>query len=129
MSNASQKQIKIMKVKATFVLTAMLLTALTGYGQEYGIDASRPVNVADVKVTAVNNAYFTPEGIVVVSPDEDPGPALARRRVGGMQSEGSARSTCPAPVPANTETRNTTVRWDGVTPLDSSARPPHRHRP
>lgn len=78
-----------MKVKATFVLTAMLLTALTGYGQEYGIDASRPVNVADVKVTAVNNAYFTPEGIVVVSPDEDPGPALTR----GLQSEGGASLT------------------------------------
>ena len=48
------------------VLTATLLMALAGYGQAYGIDSSRPVNVADVKVTAVNNAYFTEEGIVVV---------------------------------------------------------------
>ena len=67
----------------------MLLTTLTGYGQEYGIGASRPVNVGDVKITAVNNAYFTEEGIVVVSPDEDPGPALTR----GLQSEGSASLT------------------------------------
>lgn len=67
----------------------MLLTTLTGYGQEYGIDASRPVNVGDVKITAVNDAYFTPEGIVVVSPDEDPGPALTR----GLESEGTASLT------------------------------------
>ena len=71
----------------------MLLTALTGYGQQLGIDKSRPVNAADVKITAVNDAYFTEEGIVVVSPDEDPGPALTSRRVSGMQSEGTASLT------------------------------------
>ena len=42
----------------------MLLTALTGYGQQLDIDKSRPVNAADVKITAVNDAYFTEEGIV-----------------------------------------------------------------
>ena len=68
---------------------AMLLTAIAGYGQEYGIDASRPVNVGDVKNTAVNDAYFTPEGIVVVSPDEEPSPALTR----GLESEGTASLT------------------------------------
>ncbi len=67
----------------------MLLTAIAGYGQEYGIDASRPVNVGDVKNTAVNDAYFTPEGIVVVSPDEEPSPALTR----GLESEGTASLT------------------------------------
>ena len=82
-----------MKAKTMMVLIAMLLTALTGYSQKLGIDASRPVNVADVKITAVNDAYFTEEGIVVVSPDEDPAPALARRRVSGMDSEGGASLT------------------------------------
>ena len=51
------------------------------------------MNAADVKITAVNDAYFTEEGIVVVSPDEDPGPALTNRRVSGMQSEGMASLT------------------------------------
>ena len=68
----------------------MLLTVLSGYGQESGIASLQPVNVADVKITAVNDAYFTDEGIVVVSPDEDPEPALAPRRVSGLQDEGSA---------------------------------------
>ena len=64
----------------------MLLTAFAGYGQEYGTGASRPVNVADVKITAVNDAYFTDEGIVVVSPDEEPEPAMTR----GLVDEGTA---------------------------------------
>ena len=80
-------------MKATFMLTVMLLTALTGYGQQLDIDKSRPVNAADVKITAVNDAYFTEEGIVVVSPDEDPEPALISRRASGMQSEGTASLT------------------------------------
>ena len=69
---------------------SMLLTVLSGYGQESGIASLQPVNVADVKITAINDAYFTDEGIVVVSPDEDPEPALARRRASGLQDEGSA---------------------------------------
>ena len=68
----------------------MLLTVLSGYGQESGIASLQPVNVDDVKITAINDAYFTDEGIVVVSPDEDPEPALARRRASELQDEGSA---------------------------------------
>ena len=79
-----------MKSKTFFLLTSMLLTVLSGYGQKSGIASLQPVNVADVKITAVNDAYFTDEGIVVVSPDEAPEPALARRRASGLQDEGSA---------------------------------------
>lgn len=71
----------------------MLLTVLSGYGQKSGIASLQPVNVDDVKITAVNDAYFTDEGIVVVSPDEDPTPALARRRVSGLENEGGASLT------------------------------------
>lgn len=71
----------------------MLLTVLSGYGQKSGIASLQPVNVDDVKITAVNNAYFTEEGIVVVSPDEDPTPALARRRASGLENEGGASLT------------------------------------
>ena len=71
----------------------MLLTVLSGYGQESGIASLQPVNVDDVKITAINDAYFTDEGIVVVSPDEDPEPALARRRVSGLENEGGASLT------------------------------------
>ena len=79
-----------MKSKTFFLLTSMLLTVLSGYGQESGIASLQPVNVDDVKITAINDAYFTDEGIVVVSPDEAPEPALAPRRVSGLQDEGSA---------------------------------------
>ena len=72
---------------------SMLLTVLSGYGQKSGIASLQPVNVDDVKITAINDAYFTEEGIVVVSPDEDPTPALARRRASGLQNEGGASLT------------------------------------
>lgn len=72
---------------------SMLLTVLSGYGQKSGIASLRPVNVDDVKITAINDAYFTDEGIVVVSPDEDPEPALARRRASGLENEGGASLT------------------------------------
>lgn len=71
----------------------MLLTVLSGYGQESGIAPLQPVNVDDVKITAINNAYFTEEGIVVVSPDEDPTPALTRGQDGELEKEGSASLT------------------------------------
>ena len=73
-------------------MTIALLCALAQGALAQGELGNLPntVSAADVKVTAVNDAYFTDEGIVVVSPDEDPEPALARRRASGLQDEGSA---------------------------------------
>ena len=74
------------------MMTIALLWALAQGALAQGELGNLPntVNVADVKITAINDAYFTDEGIVVVSPDEDPEPALARRRASGLQDEGSA---------------------------------------
>ena len=73
-------------------MTIALLCALAQGALAQGELGNLPktVSAADVKVTAVNDAYFTDEGIVVVSPDEAPEPALARRRASGLQDEGSA---------------------------------------
>ena len=77
------------------MMTIALLWALAQGALAQGELGNLPktVSAADVKVTAVNDVYFTDEGIVVVSPDEDPEPALARRRVSGMTSEGGTSTT------------------------------------
>ena len=74
------------------MMTIALLWALAQGALAQGELGNLPktVSAADVKVTAVNDAYFTDEGIVVVSPDEDPTPALTRGRASGLQDEGSA---------------------------------------
>ena len=79
-------------MRKKLILMTIALACATAQGAWAQQDGSplRPVSAADVKVTAINDAYFTDECIVVVSPDEDPGPALARRRVSGMNDEGSA---------------------------------------
>lgn len=82
-------------MRKKLILMTIALACATAQGAWAQQDGSplRPVSAADVKVTAINDAYFTDEGIVVVSPDEDPGPALARRRVSGMNEEGGASLT------------------------------------
>ena len=82
-------------MRKKLILMTIALACATAQGAWAQQDGSplRPVSAADVKVTAVNDAYFTDEGIVVVSPDEDPEPALARRRVSGMTSEGGTSTT------------------------------------
>ena len=81
-------------MKKVFLMTIALVCAVAqGAWAQQGASRLRPVSAADVKVTAVNDAYFTDEGIVVVSPDEAPKPALARRRVSGMDAEGGASLT------------------------------------
>ena len=72
---------------------ALVCAVAQGAWAQQGASRLRPVSAADVKVTAINDAYFTDEGIVVVSPDEAPKPALARRRVSGMDAEGGASLT------------------------------------
>ena len=82
-------------MRKKLILMTIALACATAQGAWAQQDGSplRPVSAADVKVTAINDAYFTDEGIVVVSPDEDPEPALARRGVSGMTSEGSTSTT------------------------------------
>jgi hypothetical protein len=82
-------------MRKKLILMTIALACATAQGAWAQQDGSplRPVSAADVKVTAINDAYFTDEGIVVVSPDEDPEPALARRRVSGMTDEGGASLT------------------------------------
>ena len=82
-------------MRKKLILMTIALACATAQGAWAQQDGSplRPVSAADVKVTAINDAYFTDEGIVVVSPDESPEPALARRRVSGMTDEGGASLT------------------------------------
>lgn len=82
-------------MRKKLILMTIALACATAQGAWAQQDGSplRPVSAADVKVTAINDAYFTDEGIVVVSPDEDPEPALARRGVSGMTSEGGTSTT------------------------------------
>lgn len=82
-------------MRKKLILMTIALACATAQGAWAQQDGSplRPVSAADVKVTAINDAYFTDEGIVVVSPDEDLETALARSRASGMTSEGGTSTT------------------------------------
>ena len=80
-------------IKKIFLLTIALLWALAQGALAQGELGNLPktVSAADVKVTAVNDAYFTDEGFIVVSPDEDLETALARSRASGLEDAGSGK--------------------------------------
>jgi hypothetical protein len=83
--------LKKKRIHRITLLAVVLMTAMSAKSQDFAIDPSQPVSVADVEVTAVNYAFFDNDSIHVVSPDKV-GPARARRRVSAneLQSEGWA---------------------------------------
>ena len=52
------------------LLAVVLMTAMSAKSQDFAIDPSQPVSVADVEVTAVNYAFIDNDSIHIVSPDK-----------------------------------------------------------
>ena len=79
----------------TALLAVVLMAAMSAQGQEFAIDPSQPVSVADVEVTAVNYAFFDNDSIHVVSPDKV-GPARAPRRVSANELQWQGWAEAPS---------------------------------